>query len=541
MPRTSRRVSRQTLFFVAGTILFGAFLLATGLAQRPPAATPEAVAQVYDRQGYAAGERHVMAHLRTHPQDAEAWRVLVERRGQFERQRTQFAEVLGGAPGGLGQAPAGAEDVPDEATFLAFVDQARVIPPYVLRAWYRLCASDDLDDGLDALFRELPPDPNDLVEAAEMAHHVGRYETALAYYQQAETVFRDDPAVVGGLLDTLSHLRRFDALSERLRSPHQRAHASEQVLIDDALHRRDLVELVVRLTREDLAKFSPAIGVAVAGSALCWFLFLFFLGEVPSWPRRRRGYALLALGLGVAAAIVTLAVAVLQDDVIGHAERAPTEGYLLTYFVLGVGFREELIKLLFFLPLAPLLIKAVPMERLIIASLVGLGFAAQENAVYFASEGGPVMIARFLTANFFHLSLTGLTGYALVRALDKGGEEWMNFTTTFFTMVVLHGLYDYLLTSRLLGGGLSFFSMTVFIFVSLRYLHDARGMMHIYGTRLAMPLVFTVSLCTAVGINYVLISLQAGPVGALSVMFAGLIGNAVIAYMFFREYADEVL
>src|SRR5207244_9548964 len=67
------------------------------------------------------------------------------------------------------------------------------------------------------------------------------------------------------------------------------------------------------------------------------------------------------------------------------------------YFVFGVGLREELCKLLLFLPLLPALLKrGSRIEAMTCGALVGLGFAAEENVGYFLRYDAATAMPRFL-------------------------------------------------------------------------------------------------------------------------------------------------
>ena len=67
---------------------------------------------------------------------------------------------------------------------------------------------------------------------------------------------------------------------------------------------------------------------------------------------------------------------------------------------------------------------------LIVASVVGLGFAVGENVDYYQMNQGHSVFGRFVTANFLHLTLTGLVGHALVQAV-QGRIHWEDFLSRF--------------------------------------------------------------------------------------------------------------
>ncbi|MEM7603691.1 MAG: PrsW family glutamic-type intramembrane protease, partial [Verrucomicrobiota bacterium] len=80
---------------------------------------------------------------------------------------------------------------------------------------------------------------------------------------------------------------------------------------------------------------------------------------------------------------------------------------------------------------------------LILAALVGLGFAFKENILYF-QDGLSSFTAwiRFLTANVLHFSLTGIAGYHLVRMIHRKFHGLENFLFAFIAIVVAHGVYN---------------------------------------------------------------------------------------------------
>ena len=215
----------------------------------------------------------------------------------------------------------------------------------------------------------------------------------------------------------------------------------------------------------------------------------------------------------------------------------------LAYYTLGVGFREEFCKMLFFLPLIPWLKKENCHHKILtFASLVGLGFAIEENFAYFMrSPGDPVIMGRFLTANLLHMFMTGFICYHLTLAFKHGGKYWDLFTSSFIKMVVAHGVYDFLLSDpKMVQSGMSFFAMTLLIWLSMRYIQlmvHAAPPHHRY---VSLTRLFTLILCLTIGISYLMMSLDIGIIPALKASINGLISSAIFAYMFYREFNEPI-
>ena len=181
--------------------------------------------------------------------------------------------------------------------------------------------------------------------------------------------------------------------------------------------------------------------VWVTLAALCgmlWFLIFHFGAAVPVrlWWR-----GLLAFSLGLLSIPLTHVIDVLQEIWFG----AQPEGSHLTdifYCVSGIGLREEVAKLLLFVPMLFVLRKATPAQVLAVAACTGLGFGTLENAGYFTGQLGTSVWGRFLTAGFAHSAMTGLTGLGLWQAVRN--SKWLpHFATVFVGVVLFHGLWDW--------------------------------------------------------------------------------------------------
>lgn len=272
------------------------------------------------------------------------------------------------------------------------------------------------------------------------------------------------------------------------------------------------------------------------GSAASWILAALSAG-LWGWFCWRLGGALRLL----AAAFLLGVLSIYPTHVLIHLEQVipalQQSGDLLgdaVYFVLGVGLREEAAKLTCFLPLLLALRRGTARgEGLVLGAAVGLGFAAVENVGYFEGGSLATTLTRFLTANFLHISLTAVAAEALteaVRTRTDGG--WARAVNTFGLVVLLHGAYDWFLSTPQLGE-LSFLAMTTFVVSSQQFLRAVQA----GRARGGMPLhrVVLLALVILAGASFVYGSAAVGPAAAAMSLGQGLLGVVVILVMFHRE------
>jgi RsiW-degrading membrane proteinase PrsW (M82 family) len=202
------------------------------------------------------------------------------------------------------------------------------------------------------------------------------------------------------------------------------------------------------------------------------------------------------------------------------------------YFTAGVGLREEAAKLLCFLPLLPL-VRRLKGEgnALVLGALVGLGFAAIENVSYFAGGDLATVLARFLTANFLHMSLTAIIAEVCARAA-AGRASGTDVVQSFVLIVVLHGAYDLFLSNPQLQE-LSFLAMTTFVIIARQFLRAAP----VARARGGIPLLRVVVLAMVIlgAASFIYGSAVAGPKVAAVSLVQGLLGVIIITAVFHHE------
>ena len=409
-------------------------------------------------------------------------------------------------------------DLPREVT-LVYTLHARGDDPATLKA---------VRDAAD----QRPPLPWMNHALAEHAARNDRPLEAATYYEREAAAFgrADDLAYALALRDAAGDR---DGVIARLADPTLGPLAPPSLQLRIAIERRDWARALRWVPR---ASFPPphAGPLALAAiAALGWGAFCVRLGQLRRAPAARGALYLAAFALGCLSIAPTMFLIEWQEVVLRLTPNGnPVRD--LAFYVLGVGFREELSKVLLFLPLLPILLRREQqIEVVACGALVGLGFAAVENLQYFSHGDLTAAIGRYLTANFLHMSMTALTTNAVYHLLRKP-DGFHAFTVTFLTVVTLHGVYDFFLASRVLGD-LSYFAMTVFVFLARDFvvaMHDAR-----LRAGRSQPLLpaFAIGTTVVSGATFVYASVVVGPVAAADAMFVGLLGVAILAVMFVRQ------
>lgn len=274
-------------------------------------------------------------------------------------------------------------------------------------------------------------------------------------------------------------------------------------------------------------------------TAAVWFFIL-----MPFWqPTRPRlaasGSAFVA---GIASAGLTLLAVLLQENVQGFTE--PTNGDIvseLIYWVAGVGLREESLKLLCFLPLAIWAARrGNDLEGMVLAALVGLGFAFRENVQYFGNDSYSYQSwMRFLTANVLHFALTGIAGFYLTRMIRRKFHGMEDFLAAFIAVVIVHGFYDALISMELFE---SYAPLSPFLvaLIAYRFFDPLRDQMETFGAgqRISPLGVFVIGSALLTCTVFVS-SATVQPYAKALASFAASVGGMVpFAFAFINRFRD---
>ncbi|MFI5300472.1 MAG: PrsW family glutamic-type intramembrane protease [Polyangiales bacterium] len=273
---------------------------------------------------------------------------------------------------------------------------------------------------------------------------------------------------------------------------------------------------------------------------LAWLVFCAQLGQVRRLPKLRIPLYLSAIALGVLSIAPTLLLIEMQTQILHlKASRTGEPIHDLIFFTLGVGFREELSKLLLFIPLWPFIRRwGTRQDVFVTGALVGLGFAVEENLGYFSHATFADGVARFLTANFLHMSMTALTASAFDDfARDPGGKAY-DASVTIFTVMGLHGIYDFFAVNHTYGN-LGYFSMIVFVVLAKKFLDLTTTTVPRLGERGRLLTIFSIGTAMTTAVTFVIASALIGPFFALIASIEGWVGVAIISFMFVRGLEDR--
>lgn len=118
---------------------------------------------------------------------------------------------------------------------------------------------------------------------------------------------------------------------------------------------------------------------------------------------------------------------------------------LLSYALMAIGPIEESAKLIPFL-LIVMRFKALdePMDGIIYASFIGLGYAAMENVNYLAYLTPLEAAARGFASPVVHILFASIWAYWISRARLQGSPIFVPALFGFVASALLHGIYDFL-------------------------------------------------------------------------------------------------
>jgi len=165
------------------------------------------------------------------------------------------------------------------------------------------------------------------------------------------------------------------------------------------------------------------------------------------------GNLLLAFALGMLAAGVSKGLYVSLDFVglrydAGALAETSTLG-LFFYALLAIGPIEEFAKLL------PFLLVIVrfdefdePLDGIIYASFLGLGYAAVENWQYLAYLTPLEATLRGFASPIVHILFASIWGHWIARAVLSGRAMAKAAVTGFAIAALLHGLYDFIVIMK---------------------------------------------------------------------------------------------
>jgi RsiW-degrading membrane proteinase PrsW (M82 family) len=364
------------------------------------------------------------------------------------------------------------------------------------------------------------------------AAHDGRTADAAGYFEREGLSFPDRRDDVNEALSLWMDADEWDTVRRHLGDPRVAAAADADTRARVATHDRDWVGAARWTAAAYAERIAPWSLAMSAAAALAWGFFCARIGRVGDRPGRRIAFYVVAFVLGVASVAPTLLLVSLEETRLRLVETGdPLRDAL--FYVFGVGLREEASKLLLFAPLLWAIRRwGDALDVLVCGAMVGLGFAAEENLNYLASGDLHVGLGRFLTANFFHMAMTGTLAAALDDLVTDPDRHAPDFSRTALLVIGMHGAYDFLIAHEEIGGG---YLATVILFLLGREFFGSLERARKRADRGLTPLhAFVFALAVVTGVSAVHATVAVGPAQAAIVMAEGLLGEAMLLIAFVR-------
>lgn len=294
------------------------------------------------------------------------------------------------------------------------------------------------------------------------------------------------------------------------------------------------------IPRQMFSGFTPGVIALALLAGCCWLVFLLQALRIRGIHDWRIWGALIAVALGILSIWPTRFFSLWQEYR-WLLEFSPELLPGLRFFVLGVGLREELAKLLCLLPLLAVIVrKRDETAALLLSGCVGLGFAINENMGYLTSSQGGATLGRFLTANPFHIALTGLIGLAVYRACLDFRNLGPQALAVFGMLVFAHGLYDAVIVLPDLAeysiGGIILFALVMY-----QFFHELRSLRPRGGDAISLTATFLVGVSLLTAGTFIYISALAGTAIAADNLMTDVIGLGVMVYLFLREMPETMV
>ncbi|MEE9367703.1 MAG: PrsW family glutamic-type intramembrane protease [Pontiella sp.] len=426
---------------------------------------------------------------------------------------------------------------PESVSQIPVIDKLSTNQQAIAVALVAACAEPESEDAIKALKMLASGDSPaaDASYALALAHENREDNRAVIKALKREVELHDSVHARKRLIDTYLEFKKFDALEGLVRDFNYQEFISPYVLLDIALDRMDWPAILKTHFPASFEGMRLGMVSLAVLSGLVWATILIrFSGTVSVLK-----FVVPALLLGALSAHATVLFIYWQEYQLGFSMGADPMSQLI-YCILGIGFREEALKLLLFVPLIPFLLKRDDLEILTVAGLVGLGFALEENINYFQASAGLSAVGRFATANFLHIALTAMCGLTLTRAIVHRGEDIQHAVTTFLLAVAVHGLYDAFLMVPLLAD-YSWLTYTVFVLMGYQYFGWLRHLREKWKDPVSITAIFTYGVILVTGMSFVLYAWDYGPLPALQSIVYEAIGVGIILVLFYREIPENTV
>lgn len=430
------------------------------------------------------------------------------------------------------------EELPDDAAVRKAVDGSvlnKREKNLALLYWKSL-DGEKPDPEIVSLSEAEPPVPYANYARGRILEYGGHLDQAVVFYEKEGKLPGGDEGRYAAITAYLD-LHRLDEVRRLVADPAYADTVDNEILYDLAKAEEDWWK-VFQLTfpsQYEHVRLPPLILALILGAI--WLIFWVKATQVGELWRSRLSLCGAAVLMGALSTIPVVFLSEWQDSLF-HWEDSRNLVAGVLDCVGGVGLREEGLKLLFFLPFVPLLLwRGDEMEMLMVAGCVGLGFAIEENIGYFHESASLDASGRFLTANFFHMALTGLIGLSFCRAFRHGIRGWSEFLGVFALMVLMHGLYDaFIMVPNL--DLIGFLPSVIFIGICYRLFPELHALQESRREIISLSATLVWGMSAMVALSLCFASYESGFDAAMLGVMLDAISSGVIIYMFLRELGD---
>ncbi len=407
-----------------------------------------------------------------------------------------------------------------------------------LRGGRSLAEKRSLTDAVKKAAAETPPRPwfnYALGEAEELRAHEN---DAAAYFEREARAYPDHEEALLGALRVFIGNEDWGRVELLVQDPRIAEHVPLEIRCHVAIQDRNAgraARLVFEIWKDRFLERSVFLS---AITALAWAFVCARIGKLSKRTRWMRSMAFLAFALGVFSTLPTLVVSVVEEAKLRFTETGDA-GRDMLFFVFGVGVREEVCKLACIAPIIYLIRKRKWGDRLdilTVGAFAGLGFAAAENISYLAGSDPTTAFARFLTANFFHISMTAVLASALDDLFKDSEKHAFAFSERALLVMGLHGVYDFVLTHHEYGG--AFVATIALVFLTRFFLNEASEVRGRPERGFSLVHSFIVAASAVAGITYVHAGRTVGFHEAPMLLAGGAFSFVIVIFYLVRALGD---
>ena len=346
-----------------------------------------------------------------------------------------------------------------------------------------------------------------------------------------------DLAMIENNLVALRHLMQDDRNLVGL-------HPTSLIRISRLLDDKRLVLHAIYGIQTERWQHHVALPIALLTAAV-WYVILVHTASRERW-RWLRYLIPVALGL---VSVLLLHWFQITLDYPQHPEMEENPTQQMIRWIMYVGVPEEACKLIMFSFFLPVLLHVKSARKAALtAGAVGLGFALNENLHYFLGLGMKVALERLVTANFIHISLTGIAGYYLYQLFRSRFHRAVEFLVAFAGVSVAHGLYNFALGSFGHRWEINIASLIIVAAAAKVYfqvLHSDAGepsssrTMAVQGIPISRTCVFWFGGALLTGLLMIASVWETQDLGSMADTLKGAVILVPVAFIFMREF-DEL-